>query len=89
MKKFKIIAQQTPFSLTSPIVLLIEENCNTNAYIESYKQLTKLGYNVRSYLSEGEAKEIGVDRDFIKESLPVEYFTPKMVHIRNIQELPY
>lgn len=87
MPKFKIIAQQTPFNHNAPIVIEVEQNCQTHAYIDSYKLLTAKGYNVKSKLGTSEEKELQVNRQFIEESLPTEFWTTNMVHIRNIQQL--
>ena len=89
MPKFKIIAQQTPFNHTSPLVIQVEQNCQSWAYIEAYKQFTAKGYNVKSKLGTSEEKALGVDRQFIGESLPEEFWTTNMLHIRNIQPLGY
>lgn len=83
MAQYKIISQQTPFKFTTPIVLVVDAIDRENAFIENYKQLTKLGYNVETDLRDYEGVDLGID---IKK-INIPYFqTTSVVKVRNITE---
>ena len=84
--KFKTISQQTPFRDTHPIVLLIEAETREEAFIKTYIELTKQGYNVITEMSNSDAKALNVD--MTKINIPY-FYTTSSVHIRSIQEFNF
>lgn len=86
MQKFRIIAQQTPYSFTTPIVLIREAKDRTEAYINAYFELSGKGYNVQGRLYTGDAEALNIDTERVKKSLPEDFNTSSMVIFRSIQE---